>query len=134
VGNDCIIANCGTLAGHVTIEDKAVVGGLVAIHQFVRLGTLSIVGGCSKVVQDIPPFSTCDGHPTKVYGVNLIGLKRANISEDSVNGLKRAFKILFRLGLTTSHAIERVQKEIPLSPEINRLIKFIQTSERGIGR
>lgn len=134
VGSDCVIANCGTLAGHVTIEDKAVVGGLVAIHQFVRMGTLSIVGGCSKVVQDIPPYSTCDGHPTKVYGVNLIGLKRANLSEDAVDSLKRAFKILFRLGLTTSHAIERVQREIPPSPEINRLIKFIQTSERGIGR
>jgi len=134
VGDDCIIANCGTLAGHVTIEDKAVVGGLVAIHQFVKMGTLSIVGGCSKVVQDIPPFSTCDGHPTKVFGVNLVGLKRANLSEESIDGLKRAFKILFRLGLTISHAIERVQKEIPPSPEINHLITFIQTSERGIGR
>jgi len=134
VGNECIIANCGTLAGHVTIEDKAVVGGLVAIHQFVRMGTLSIVGGCSKVVQDIPPYSTCDGHPTKVYGVNLIGLKRADFSEETIDGLKRAYKILFRLGLTVSHAIERIQKEIPPSPEIKRLIKFIQTSERGICR
>ncbi|MFZ5800656.1 MAG: acyl-ACP--UDP-N-acetylglucosamine O-acyltransferase, partial [Candidatus Omnitrophota bacterium] len=79
VGDDCIIANCGTLAGHVTIEDRAVVGGLVAIHQFVRMGKISIVGGCSKVVQDIPPFSTCDGHPTKVYGLNLLGLQRAGI-------------------------------------------------------
>lgn len=134
VGDDCIIANCGTLAGHVTIEDKAVVGGLVAIHQFVRMGTLSIVGGCSKVVQDIPPFSTCDGHPTKVYGLNLIGLKRADLSEKAIDGLKRAFKILFRQGLTISHAVERIQKEIPPSPEIKHLLKFIQTSERGICR
>lgn len=134
VGDECIIANCGTLAGHVTIEDKAVVGGLVAIHQFVRMGTLSIVGGCSKVVQDIPPYSICDGHPTKVYGPNLIGLKRANLSEEAIDGLKRAFKILFRLGLTTSHAIERIQKEITPSPELNHLLKFIQTSERGICR
>jgi UDP-N-acetylglucosamine acyltransferase len=134
IGNDCIIANCGTLAGHVTIGDRAVVGGLVAIHQFVRMGKLSIVGGCSKVVQDIPPFSTCDGHPTKVYGVNLIGLKRAELSEESIDGLKKAFKILFRLGLTISHAIERVQKEIPPSPEITHLVQFIQTSERGICR
>ena len=134
VGNDCIIANCGTLAGHVTIEDKAVVGGLVAIHQFVKMGTLSIVGGCSKVVQDIPPFSTCDGHPTKVFGLNLVGLKRANLSEESIDGLKRAFKIMFRLGLTISHALERIQKEIPPSLEITRLVKFIQTSERGICR
>jgi len=134
VGNDCIIANCGTLAGHVTIEDKAVVGGLVAIHQFVKMGTLSIVGGCSKVVQDIPPYATVDGHPTKVYGVNLVGLKRAELSDETIDGLKRAYKILFRLGLTISHAIERVQKEIPPSPEIAHLIKFIQSSERGICR
>src|SRR3989338_947696 len=71
VGNNCVIANNGTLAGHVTIEDNAVVGGLVAIHQFVRIGRFSIIGGCSKVVQDIPPYSTCDGHPARVYGLNI---------------------------------------------------------------
>lgn len=134
VGDDCIIANCGTLAGHVTIEDKAVVGGLVAIHQFVRMGKISIVGGCSKVVQDIPPFSTCDGHPTKVYGLNLIGLKRAGVAEDSINGLKHAFKFLFRKGLSLPHALEKIQKEIPQSEEIKHLIHFFQTSERGVCR
>jgi len=134
VKDNCIIANGGTLGGYVTIEDRAVIGGLVAVHQFVRMGTISIVGGCSKVVQDIPPYSTCDGHPTKVYGLNLIGLKRADIPEESIDGLKHAFKILFRLGLTISHAVERIQKEIPPSPEIKHLIKFVQTSERGICR
>lgn len=134
LGNNCIIANCGTLAGHVTIEDRAVVGGLVAIHQFVRMGQISIVGGCSKVVQDIPPFSTCDGHPTKVYGLNLIGLQRAGISEENIKGLKQAFKILFRKGLTISHAVEEIKKEIAPSEQIDHLINFIETSERGICR
>ncbi|MDP2939607.1 MAG: acyl-ACP--UDP-N-acetylglucosamine O-acyltransferase [Candidatus Omnitrophota bacterium] len=134
VGNDCIIANCGTLAGHVTIEDKAVVGGLVAIHQFVKMGQISIVGGCSKVVQDIPPYSTCDGHPTKVYGLNLIGLKRAGIADDSITHLKHAFKILFRLGLTIGHALERIEKELPQTKEISHLVEFLKTSERGICR
>ncbi len=134
VGSDCVIANCGTLAGHVTIEDRAVVGGLVAIHQFVRMGKISIVGGCSKVVQDIPPFSTCDGHPTKVYGLNLIGLKRAGIKEENIDNLKHAFKFLFRLRLSIPHAIERIQKEIPQTEEVKYLVEFFQASERGVCR
>ncbi|MDZ4242423.1 MAG: acyl-ACP--UDP-N-acetylglucosamine O-acyltransferase, partial [Candidatus Omnitrophota bacterium] len=100
IGNNCVMANVGTLAGHVTLEDNAIVGGLTAVHQFVRLGRLSIVGGCSKVVQDIPPFSMCDGHPAKVYNLNLVGLKRANVSLKTVNVLKKAFKILFFSGLS----------------------------------
>jgi UDP-N-acetylglucosamine acyltransferase len=132
IGNDTIIANVGTLAGHVTIEDMAIVGGLVAIHQFVRVGTLSIIGGCSKVVQDIPPYSTCDGHPTKVYGLNAVGLRRAGISSEVLTNLKSAFKILFNSGLSTSHALERIEKEIPKSPEVLHLIKFVRSSERGV--
>lgn len=134
VGNDAIIANCGTLAGHVTIEDRAVVGGLVAIHQFCKMGKLSIVGGCSKVVQDIPPFTTCDGHPTKVFGLNSVGLKRANVAEENIEHLKRAYRILFREGLTIGHALEKIQKEIPDTKEIIHLVEFIRTSERGICR
>ncbi|TRZ48325.1 acyl-ACP--UDP-N-acetylglucosamine O-acyltransferase [bacterium] len=135
IGNNCIIANNGTLAGHVTIEDKAVVGGLVAIHQFVRVGKLSIIGGCSKVVQDIPPFSTCDGHPARVYGVNLVGLRRHNISKDSLKQLSSAFMILFNEGLTIKHALERIGKEIkPLSEEVSYLVNFAKTSERGLSR
>lgn len=132
VGNDCIIANNGTLAGYVTIEDKAVVGGLVAIHQFVRVGTLSIIGGCSKVVQDIPPYSTSDGHPAKVYGLNLVGLRRNNISNGSIDQLKHAFKILFNSGLSVKHALESIEKEIPPNQEVSYLVNFIKKSQRGI--
>lgn len=132
VGNNCIIANNGTLAGHVTIEDRAVIGGLVAIHQFVKIGTLSIVGGCSKVVQDIPPYSTCDGHPAVVFGLNLIGLRRHNVDKDSIKELDRAFKILFNEGLSPKHAVEKIEKEVKKTLEVSHLVNFIKTSERGI--
>ncbi len=134
IGNNCAIANNGTLAGHVTIEDKAVVGGLVAIHQFVRIGALSIIGGCSKVVQDIPPYSTCDGHPARVYGLNLVGLKRNGIPKDSIEQLDRAFRILFSAGLTTKHALDKVKKEVPSGNEVSYLVNFIKNSQRGIAR
>jgi len=132
VGDDCVIANNGTLAGHVTIEDKAVVGGLVAIHQFVRIGKLSIIGGCSKVVQDIPPYSTCDGHPALVYGLNLVGLRRNNISHDSIKQLDHAFRILFNSGLTIKHALNNVEKEVSATEEVVYLVDFIKKSQRGI--
>lgn len=135
VGSGCVIANGGTFAGHVTIEDKAVVGGLVAIHQFVKVGKLSIIGGCSKVVQDIPPFSTCDGHPAQVYGLNLIGLRRGEVPRESIKQLDAAFKILFNSGLTIKHAIEKLEKEIQ-SPaeECAYLINFCKSTERGLSR
>jgi len=134
VGNSCIIANNGTLAGHVTIEDKAVIGGLVAIHQFVRVGMLSIIGGCSKVVQDIPPYSTCDGHPARIYGLNLIGLRRSGISKDSMTELNHAFKILFNEGHTIRRALEKAEKQVKPHKEVSYLLNFIKNSQRGIAR
>lgn len=134
VGNGCVLANNCTLAGHVTIEDKAVVGGIVAIHQFVRIGKLSIIGGCSKVVQDIPPFSTCDGHPARVYGLNLIGLRRHGISNDSIRKIDQAFKIFFNSGLSLKHALEKAEKELEKTEEILYLVNFAKSSERGISR
>ncbi len=132
IGSDCVMANNGTLAGHVTLEDKTVIGGLSAVHQFVRLGKMSIVGGCSKVVQDIPPFSTCDGHPARVYGLNSIGLRRAKMSMAAVNTLKKAFKILFFSGLTKAHALEDVSKKLTACPELEHLISFVKASKRGV--
>ncbi|MDD5254989.1 MAG: acyl-ACP--UDP-N-acetylglucosamine O-acyltransferase [Candidatus Omnitrophica bacterium] len=132
VGSDCVIANNGTLAGHVTIGDKVVVGGLVAIHQFVRIGMLSIIGGCSKVVQDIPPYSTCDGHPARVYGLNLIGLRRHGISKESIHALNHAFKTLFNSGLSPKHALEALEKDGRLCKEVAFLAEFMKSSERGV--
>jgi UDP-N-acetylglucosamine acyltransferase len=134
IGNGCILANNSTLAGHVVIEDKAVIGGIVAIHQFVRIGKLSIIGGCSKVVQDIPPFSTCDGHPARVYGLNLIGLRRTGIPRESIKQIDQAFKLIFNSGLSVKHAIERVEKELEKSEEIVYLVNFAKNSERGLAR
>jgi len=134
VGNDCVIANNGTLAGHVTVEDKAVIGGLVAIHQFTRIGMLSIIGGCSKVVQDIPPYSTCDGHPAGFYGLNLIGLRRKNVPKDSISQLDHAFKILFNSGLSIKHACQKIEKEVKQVEEVSYLLNFIKNSQRGIVR
>lgn len=134
IGNDCIIANCGTLGGYVVLEDKVIIGGLTGIHQFTRIGTLSIVGGCSKVVQDIVPFSTADGHPAKIFGLNTIGLKRAGIQQKERSNLHKAFKILFNSGLSIPHAIEKIKQELENTPQISKLIEFIKNSERGIAR
>ena len=132
VGSNCVLANAATLAGHVIIEDKAVIGGLVAIHQFVRVGLLSIVGGCSKVVQDIPPYSTCDGHPARVFGLNLVGLKRQGMDRGVVRILHRTFKLLFQSGHTITHAKQLVAQEISQIPEVVYLLDFINHSQRGI--
>lgn len=126
------MANNATLAGHVTLEDNAVIGGLSAVHQFVRLGRLSITGGCSKVVQDVPPFSMCDGHPAKVIRTNMVGLKRAHISAETCETLKKAFKILFFSQLSKTTALERISNELAPCPEIEHLIFFAKTSRRGM--
>lgn len=134
IGNHCIIANCGTLAGYVVVEDNVLISGLVAVHQFVRIGRLAIVGGLSKVVQDIPPYSTCDGHPARLYGLNLVGLKRNNICSDSIRLLDAAFKILFNSGLPIKKALEELNKQEQTCPEVSYLIDFIKSSSRGITR
>ena len=134
VGNGCVLANNSTLAGHVSIEDKAVIGGIVAIHQFVRIGMLAIIGGCSKVVQDIPPFSTCDGHPARIYGLNLIGLRRKGIGHEAIKKIDQAFKIIFNSGLSAKHALERLDREMELTEETKYLVNFVKSSERGLTR
>jgi len=132
IGDHCIIANNGTLAGHVTMEDYAMISGLVAVHQFVRLGKLSITGGVSKVVQDIPPFSTCDGHPARIFSLNLVGLKRHGIRLDTVRCLKKAFRILFHSGLPVKRAIEQLEPQLLANNEVAYLVDFIKNSSRGI--
>lgn len=134
VGNNCVIANNGTFAGHVTIEDNVVIGGLSAVHQFVVVGELSIVGGCSKAVQDIPPYSTCDGHPARVYGLNLVGLRRHKISAETIRRIKHAFTILFNSGLPLRSALAQVERDVSTTPEITHLIEFIKKSQRGVAR
>ena len=132
VGDKVIIANGGTLAGHVTVEDRAIIGGLTGIHQFVRIGQLSIVGGCSKVTQDVPPYMMADGHPLQVRGINRVGLDRSGISRNSQRILKQAFRCIYRRDLTTSNALEIIAEEVEPTTELNRLVLFIRESDRGI--
>ena len=132
IHNHVIIANAGTLAGHVEIEDYAIVGGLCGVHQFVRIGSRSIIGGNSKVVQDIPPYMMADGHPAKAYGLNSVGLERAQVSKEDRAILKRAFKTIFRAGLTTKSAIETLKSDTRKSTLLDRLITFLEKSDRGI--
>lgn len=134
LGNHVIMSNVATLAGHVVVEDHAVIGGLAAVHQFCRIGRLSIIGGCSKVVQDVPPFMMADGNPARTRTLNKVGLERKGIGVDSLAALKQAHRILFREGLNISNAIERIKTTVPLLPEIEYLISFIQKSERGISK
>ena len=134
LGNHVIMSNVATLAGHVTVEDHAVIGGLAAIHQFCRIGKISIIGGCSKVVQDVPPFMLADGNPAETRTVNKIGLERNGVSEAAQAALKQAYKILFRDGLTITNALTRIEAELPALPEVQHLVQFVRASERGISK
>lgn len=134
IGDEVILANCGTLAGHVTVADKAVIGGLVAIHQFCRVGTMAIIGGCSKVVQDIPPYMMADGHPAVVRTLNTVGLQRREVPAETQRELKNAFKVIFKSGLNTSNALQQLKAESNHTPEVRHLIEFIEQSERGISK
>jgi UDP-N-acetylglucosamine acyltransferase len=134
VGNHVIMSNVATLAGHVIMEDYAVVGGLAAIHQFCRIGKMSIVGGCSKVVQDVPPFMLADGNPAETRTVNKVGMERHGVSEATQSALRQAFKILFREGLTIPNALSRIEQDLPQLPEVLHLLKFVRSSERGISK
>jgi len=140
IGHDCtvgdavVFSNNGTLAGHVQVGDHAIMGGLTAVHQFCRLGRYAITGGCSKIVQDIPPFMIADGNPAKVRGINLVGLERSGFSPESIKIIKEAFRLIYRSKYNTRQAIEAIQQELPASEEINQIVEFIQQSERGIIR
>ena len=134
LGNGVIMSNVATLAGHVTVEDHAVIGGLAAVHQFCRIGTMSIIGGCSKVVQDVPPFMLADGNPATTRTINKVGLERQGVSEAAQAALKQAYKLLFREGLTISNALGRIEAELPRLPEIEHLIQFARSSERGLSK
>jgi UDP-N-acetylglucosamine acyltransferase len=134
IGNHVIMSNVGTLAGHVTVSDHAVIGGVVAIHQFCRIGKMSMIGGCSKVVQDVPPFMLADGNPAQTRTINKVGLERRGVSEEAQTALKQAYKILFREGLTISNALVKIEKELPQLPEIEHLLQFARTSERGLSK
>lgn len=134
LGDHVIIANAGTLAGHVVMEDYSILGGLSGIHQFVRIGRSSIIGGCSKVTQDVPPFMMADGNPLEVRGLNRIGLDRREVPAERQKHLKQAYRLIYRRDLSARDAVSIIRDDLPEGPEINHLAKFVETSERGITR
>lgn len=134
LGNHIIMSNVATLAGHITVEDHAVVGGLAAVHQFCRIGRMAMIGGCSKVVQDVAPYMMADGNPAETRTINKVGLERNGVSEDAQSALRQAYKILFREGLTISNALTRIEADLPKLPEIEHLIAFVRNSDRGISK
>jgi UDP-N-acetylglucosamine acyltransferase len=140
IGHDCevgdavVFSNNGTLAGHVQVGDHAIMGGLTAVHQFCRLGRFAITGGCSKIVQDVPPFMIADGNPAKVRGINIVGLERNRFTAESIRAVKEAFRLIYRSKFNTRQAVEAIQQELSASAEISQIVEFIQSSERGIIR
>lgn len=134
LGNHVIMSNVATLAGHVIVEDHAVVGGLAAVHQFCRIGRMAIIGGCSKVVQDVPPFMLADGNPAVTRTVNKVGMERAGVSEEAQAALRQAHKLLFREAFTVTKALERIESDLPPLPEVEHLVAFVRASERGLCR
>ena len=132
LGNGVIMVNSSLLAGEVIIEDQATIGALTGVHQFVRIGRMCFVGGMSRITQDCPPFMIVVGSPPEVPGINSVGLSRRNISEESQVLLKQAHRLLYRSGLSTRQALERIRGEVTMCPEVEYLIAFIEKSERGI--
>lgn len=134
VGNDVTITNCGTLAGHVVIEDGVNIGGLVAIHQYTRIGKLSMLGGGAMVSKDVPPFAMVVGDRAELRGVNIVGMRRKGFSREKIKEVKSAYKKLFRSKMPLSEAIAKIKKENTLIDEVKYMIEFIENSKRGICR
>jgi UDP-N-acetylglucosamine acyltransferase len=134
LGSHIIMSGFAGLAGHCIVEDHAVFAGYVAVHQFCRIGRLSMIGGCSKIVQDVPPFMIVDGNPGETRTINKVGLERNGVSEAAQTALKQAYKIIFREGLIMTNALEKVEHELPPLPEVQHLVQFIRSSERGISK
>lgn len=132
VGDGVMIANATQLAGHVTIHERAILSGLVAVHQFVTIGTMAFIGGASRVPQDIPPFIKAVGNPIELYGLNSVGLRRAGYSRDSIMALKRAYRICFNSDIPLGQALDRARAECPPLPEVDLLLGFLSRSQRGV--
>ncbi|MFZ2087856.1 MAG: acyl-ACP--UDP-N-acetylglucosamine O-acyltransferase [Desulfobaccales bacterium] len=132
IGNRVVMSNAATLAGHITVEDKAILGGFVAVHQFSRIGCHAFIGGASAVPRDVPPYTMAVGNRAKLVGLNLVGLKRSGLSDTALQALRQAYDILFNSELNTKEAVEKARQEIPGVPEVEHLLWFVEHSERGL--
>ena len=134
VGSGCVLANAATLGGHVEIGDNVILGGLAAVHQFTRIGMHAFVAGGAMVVMDVPPFCIAQGDRAELAGINSIGLARHGFSEDRIARVKEAYRILFRSKLPLEEAVERLRTELGDQSEVQALLAFVTTSQRGLTR
>ncbi len=137
IGHDCvlgkrvIVTSLAGLAGHCLLEDYAIVGGVTGVHQFVRIGTMAMVGGVSRITTDCPPYVLTAGVPQKEAGLNLIGLRRNGVSPEAIQGLKAAYRLLYRSNLNRSQALQRIRDEVPAGPEVDHLVEFLSAVDTG---
>jgi UDP-N-acetylglucosamine acyltransferase len=132
VGDQVIMSNCTQLAGHVTVEDYAILSGVCAVHQFVKIGRHCFIGGMSRVAKDVPPFVKAVGNPIRLYGLNGVGLSRRGFSDEVIAELKKAYRLLFRSELILSQAVEQAARELQPYQEVKDLIAFVESSGRGV--
>lgn len=136
VAHDCILGdyveliNNVLLAGHIRVEDRAIISGGAALHHFVSVGTLAFVGGLSRIVQDVPPYMLVEGNPSRVRGVNVVGLRRAGVTEENISALKVAHRLLYRRNLSRNQALKRLEAQ-PLTPEVRHLVDFLHATAQG---
>lgn len=134
LGNHVIMVNAANLAGHIHVEDYAIIGGLTGVHQFTRIGAHCIIGGASAISKDVAPYLLVSGNRAKPHGLNLIGLKRRGFKEGAIRALKDAYRLIFRSSLLLRTAIEKVRNEVEDCPEVRHFVEFIEQSKRGICR
>jgi UDP-N-acetylglucosamine acyltransferase len=134
IGSQVIMANGATLAGHVMVQDFAILGGLSAVHQFCRIGSHTMISGGAMVAQDILPYTIAQGDRAKTMGLNLVGLKRRGFSQETIRGIKHAYRLLFRAGLRMEEALRQIGDDLDPTPELQHFIQFIKDSQRRIAR
>ncbi len=134
IGNNVIVAGGVMIAGHVHVEDNVIIGGLCAIHQFGKIGQHAMVGGGSMANADIPPYCMTSGYPARFMGLNIIGLRRRNFSNDDINAIKEAYRIFYNSGLLHTEAVEKIKEQFPDNRHVKNIVEFISTSQRGVMR
>jgi UDP-N-acetylglucosamine acyltransferase len=132
IGDNCILANSVQMAGHVTVGNFAIIGGSSAIHQFATIGAHVMISGGSLVRKDVPPFTKSGREPLSYAGINSVGLRRRNYSDEQINNIQEAYRYLYLKGLNTNAALEEIATKLPNSPEVNEILDFVKNSERGI--
>jgi len=134
IGSHCVLANSVALAGHVTVEDSAVLGGMAGVHQHSRIGRYAMLGAGAMAAQDVPPFSIAQGDRARLFGLNIIGLRRGGFDSDAISALRNAFRELFSKGAPLRIAVEKVRQAHGETGEVQELLTFVESSQRGLCR